>query len=47
MKYYIDYTDKSGDLCHVWVYAQSESEAEYKVRSEYWDIREIIQIRKA
>ena len=45
MKYFIDYLDKSGDLSHVWVNANSESEAENAARSEWWDIHEIIQIR--
>lgn len=47
MKYYIDYLDKSGDLSHVWVNANSESEAENEARSEYWDIDEILQVRHA
>lgn len=43
-KYYIDYMDKSGDLCHVWVNADSKQDAENQVRSEYWDIDHIISI---
>ena len=43
-KYYIDYMDKSGDLCHVWVNADSKQDAENQVRSEYWDIDYIINI---
>lgn len=45
-KYYIDYTDKEGDLCHVWVNADSKQDAESKVKREYWDIDEIISIHK-
>lgn len=47
MKYYVDYTDKSGDLCHVWVDAESATQAEGEVLCEYHDVREIISIRKA
>lgn len=46
-KYHVDYTDKSGDLSHVWVEANSVEEAEDAARSEYWDIEETIQIYKA
>lgn len=44
--YYIDYMDKSGDLCHIWVNASNKAEAESEARSEYWDIEEIISIRE-
>lgn len=47
MKYYIDYMDNCGDLNHVWVNADSESEAECKVRREYWDIDRVIDVRRA
>lgn len=46
MKYYIDYIDKDGDLCHVWVTATSEEEAINQVEQEYWDIENIISIHK-
>lgn len=46
-KYYVDYTDRSGDLCHIWVEASSKSDAESEARQEYWDIDEIISVRKA
>ena len=45
-RWIVDYEDKSGDLSHVWVEASSKSEAEDYVRSEYWDIAEIIDIYK-
>ena len=44
--YYIDYYDKSGDLCHIWVNASNKAEAESEARSEWWDIAEIIDIRE-
>lgn len=44
--YYIDYNDKSGDLCHIWVEADNKEEAIQQAKSEYWDIDEIIQVRK-
>ena len=43
-KYYIDYVDKSEDLCHVWVEAEDKQDAESQVRSEYWNIDHIISI---
>ena len=45
-KYYIDYTDKEGDLCHVWVNADSKEDAKCQAKSEYWDIDEIISIHR-
>jgi len=44
MKFYVDYEDKGGDLCHVWVEADSSNEAESQVRDEYWDIERVISI---
>ena len=43
--YYIDYYDKSGDLCHVWVKAMNKQDAIEEARSEWWDIDEIIEVR--
>ena len=43
-KYYIDYVDKSEDVCHVWVGAEDKQHAEAQVRSEYWNIDQIISI---
>lgn len=45
-KFYIDYYDKSGDLCHIWVNASNKAEAESEARSEWWDIAEIVSIRE-
>jgi len=44
MKYYVDYEDKGGDLCHVWVNAEYSYDAETTARNEYWDIDEIISV---
>lgn len=43
-RWYIDYNDKSGDLCHIWVEASSKEEAIETARHEWWDIDEIIQV---
>lgn len=45
-KWYVDYMDKGGDLCHVWVEADSKDDAISQVRSEYWDIDEIISVHQ-
>jgi type II secretory pathway component PulF len=47
MKFYIDYMTSDGDLTHVWVDAQNKEDAEQQARSEYWDIDQIIDVRKA
>ncbi|MCF0185154.1 MAG: hypothetical protein HUJ98_01535 [Bacteroidaceae bacterium] len=47
MIYYIDYIDKSGDLTHIWVNATSKTDAISQAHHEYWDIDEIISVRKA
>lgn len=44
MTFYVDYEDKHGDLCHVWVDADSSCEAESEVRQEYWDCETIINV---
>lgn len=44
--WYVDYEDKSGDLCHIWVEATSKEDARSAALDEYWDIKEITQIRK-
>jgi len=46
LTYYVDYEDKDGDLCHVWVEATSVEDAENQVRHEYWDVNEIINVKK-
>lgn len=45
MVYYVDYISSSDhDVCHVWTEANSKEEARNNVKSEYWDIEEIISI---
>lgn len=44
-RFYIDYIDESGDLCHIWVSATDKADARSQAFSEYWDINEIIDIR--
>lgn len=43
-RFYIDYTDKSGDLSHIWVMANTAQEAKEKAYEDHWDIEEIIQV---
>jgi hypothetical protein len=43
-KFKVDYLDFNNDLCHVWTTANDESDVEDRVKSEYWDVNEIIQI---
>lgn len=45
-KFYIDYVDKGGDLCHVWVMASSKEDAKIQARQEYWDIDSIISVHQ-
>ena len=42
MDWKVYYKPKGNDLAKVWVTANSREEAIRKVRSEYWDIEEII-----
>lgn len=45
--YYIDYISNTDhDVCHVWCEAESKEQARSYVKSEYWDIEEIIDIRE-
>lgn len=46
-KYYIDYTAKDGDLCHIWTMADSKQDAIDYLMSEYWNVGEVIQVIKA
>ena len=45
-KYIVKYTDKSGDLSTVWVAADSKDDAKNQVRSEYWDVQDIVMAYK-
>lgn len=42
----IYYKPKGDDLAKVWVTAKSRKEAVEKVKREYWDIEEIIDVIK-
>ena len=44
-RWYIDYEDKSGDLCHIWVKAYDKQDAIEAAKVEYWDIANIISVR--
>lgn len=45
MKYYVTYRSSSdGDCCTVWTEANSKQDAIDYVKSEYWDIKEIIDV---
>lgn len=46
MKFYVDHEDGGGDLCHVWVNADSKEDAISQVKREYWDIADIISVHK-
>lgn len=47
-KYYVTYISSTDDdCCTIWVNANSVAEAKSEARSEYWDIKEIINVRKA
>lgn len=41
-KWIICYEDKHGDTSKVWTSAETEDDAIDYIRSEYWDINEII-----
>ena len=45
-KYVVKYTDKSGDLSSVWVYASSKEEAKQNAENEYWDVNDIVMVTK-
>ena len=42
MKWIVCYADKSGDTSKVWTEAETQQEAIDDIKSEYWDIDEII-----
>lgn len=44
--FYIDYIDNEKDLCHVHLQAYSKEDAKERVRREYWDVNEIIQVNE-
>lgn len=45
-RWYIDYEDKLGDLCHIWVEAYDRQDAIENAKHEYWDIVNIISVKK-
>ena len=45
-RWYIDYEDKSGDLCHIWVEAYDRQEAIELAKLKYWDISNIISVKQ-
>ena len=46
MTYYVTYTSSTDhDCCTVWTEANSKQEAISNVKSEYWDVEEIIEVR--
>lgn len=44
MKWTVCYADKSGDTSKVWTEAETKQDAVNNVKSEYWDIDEIIYV---
>lgn len=45
MKYYVTYiSTQDDDVSKVWVEASSKDEAIREAKSEYWDIKDIIQV---
>lgn len=45
-QYIVKYNSTRGDLCSVWISAESREDAKRKVRSEYWDIKDIVMIQE-
>ena len=45
-KFFVDYLDKGGDYCHVWVEANSKDDAIYQAKREYWDIDQIVDVHQ-
>lgn len=43
-KYIVKYENHDGDLCTVWLTADSREDAKTQARAEYWDIKDILQI---
>ena len=46
MKFYVSYEDRRGDLCNVWVNADSKEDAIRQVKHEYWDVSEILSVHR-
>lgn len=43
-RWIVCYEDKDGDISKVWTSAETEEDAKDYVRSEYWDIKNIIYV---
>lgn len=43
-KFIVRYYDLSGELCSVWVEANTKEKAKEEVYSEYWDIQKIVEV---
>lgn len=43
-RFIVYYNSTSGDLCHVWTEAKNRNDAASKIRSEYWECKEIVSI---
>ncbi len=41
-KYYVEFLDTEGDVNNLWVYGNSVKDAEFKVRSQYWNFDKLI-----
>lgn len=47
-KFYVTYISSTDDdVCHVWTMADSVEDAKSEIRSEYWDVKEIIEVTRA
>ena len=43
-KWKVSYLDKHDDLTNVWVYADNAEDAILEVKSEYWNVEEVIYV---
>lgn len=43
-RFIVTYGDANDDICTVWVMAENILDAEYRVRKEYWDCKNIVEI---
>jgi hypothetical protein len=43
-QYIIKYTTASGDLCSVWVVADTREDAKRQACASYWDIKDIVMV---
>lgn len=45
-QFIVKYNSTRGDLCSVWINAESREDAMRKVILEYWDIKDIVMIQE-